>query len=487
MDILLAHGYFLFDDPHEAEVMRPYPPLGLLYVSSHLKAAGFDVGVFDSTFQSFADFEVLVKNERPSLVGIYCTLMTKQNVLRMTRLCKELGLTVILGGPEPPHYADEYLKCGTDVIVIGEGEVTLEELIPHIAKHGLNRLWELKGIAFRNDVGQVIKTDPRVYIDDLTMQPYPDREAIDMQRYIDVWREHHGVGSASIVCARGCPYTCTWCSHSVFGETHRRRSPENVADEVQYLVDRYNPDQLWYVDDVFTINWRWLKAYHAELKQRNLKVPFECISRADRLNDEIIDILAEMGCRQLWIGSESGSQNILDAMKRKADVNDVQAKTHALQRRGIQTGMFIMLGYDGETYADLKATVEHLKVANPDTFLTTVAYPIKGTSYYDDVQDNIIYPGNWEDRTDRDLGVAGRHSRRYYSYATRWMVNAVQLNKLLHHTPSGGLMKYPRIVKAAGNVALGRLGMMLTAGETEGPQEPSGRGWYDEKRPAPQS
>ena len=313
----------------------------------------------------------------------------------------------------------------------------------------------------------------------------PDREAIDLPRYIQTWRDHHGMGSASLICARGCPYTCTWCSHSVFGDTHRRRSPQNVVDEVQYLVERYNPDQFWYVDDVFTINWRWLKSYRDELKARNLKVPFECIARADRLNDEILDVLTDMGCSRLWIGSESGSQKILDAMQRKTNVEAVQKMTHALRQRGIETGMFIMLGYDGETEEDLQATVDHLKKANPDIFLTTVAYPIKGTRYYEEVADKVIAPGDWEGRTDRDLGVAGRHSRRYYSHATRWMVNSVELHKL-QISDNGGWKKYPRMAKRAGNAMIGRVGMQLTAREVEEDKAPAGRGWYDEKRHAPQ-
>jgi radical SAM superfamily enzyme YgiQ (UPF0313 family) len=486
MDILLAHGYFLFDDPHEREVMRPYPPLGLLYVSSHLKARGFEVGVFDSTFQSFQDFEQMIYDEQPPVVAIYCTLMTKQNVLRMVSFCKSQDITTILGGPEPPYYADEYLARGADVIVIGEGELTLEELLPHLAKHGLHRLEEIQGIAFLDVQGKVIRTAPRPFIQDLDNQPWPDREAIDLQRYIDVWREHHGIGAISMVCARGCPYTCKWCSHSVFGESHRRRSPQNVAEELAYLVERYAPDQIWYVDDVFTINWRWLKQYRDELNSRGLHVPFECISRADRMNAEIVNVLAEMGCSRLWIGSESGSQRILDAMDRKTTVEAVQQMTHALRHKGIETGMFIMLGYQGETREDIQATIEHLKKANPDVFLTTVAYPIKGTRYYEEVQNNLIEPGNWEERTDRDIGVAGRHSRRYYSFATRWMVNAVELHKL-RQSPLRNWKHYPRMLKYVGNVALGRLGMVLTQGEVEAPVSPAGRGWYDEQRELPQT
>ena len=484
MDILLAHGWFLYDDPHELQVMKPYPPLGLLYISSHLKEKGFAVEVFDSTFSSMNAFEDLIKREKPAVVGIYTTLMTKQNVLKMIRVCKEQGAWVILGGPEPPYYAEEYLKRGADVIVIGEGELTIEELLPVLQKRGRAGLHSVNGIAFLDDFGQVIRTDTRIFIQDLDTQPMPDREAIELDLYINTWREHHGMGSLSLVTARGCPYTCTWCSHSVYGESHRRTSPAKMAAEVQYLVERYNPDQFWYVDDVFTINHRWLKNFAAELKSRHLKIPFECISRADRMNDEIINLLAEMGCMRLWIGSESGSQPVLDAMDRKTSVKAVQKMTHALQNRGIETGMFIMLGYEGETEADLQETVNHLKTANPDIFLTTVAYPIKGTAYYHQVKDRIIPPGEWENYTDRDLIVAGRHSRRYYSFATRYMVNSVNLDRM-RSGQNGGWKKLPRMAKTAANVAAGRIGMAMTRHEIEGKNTPAGRGWYDEQPESP--
>jgi radical SAM superfamily enzyme YgiQ (UPF0313 family) len=484
MDILLAHGWFINNDPHELKVMKPYPPLGILYLSAYLKQKGFGVGVFDSTFSSLPAFEDVLRQEKPSVVGIYTTLMTKQAVLKMIRISKQYGAWVILGGPEPPYYAEEYLKRGADVVVIGEGELTLEELLPVLAKRGRAGLHIVNGIAYLDDFGKLIRTDPRVFVQDLDSLPLPDREAINLEGYINAWRTHHGMGSVSLVTARGCPYTCTWCSHSVYGESHRRHSPERTVQEVAYLVERYQPDQLWYVDDVFTINHRWLKGFAAELKQRGLRVPFECISRADRMNEEIVDILAEMGCHRLWIGSESGSQPILDAMDRKTTIAAVQKMTHVLRSHGIETGMFIMLGYEGETDADLRATVEHLKAANPDIFLTTVAYPIRGTAYHELVKDRIIAPSeNWETYTDRDLMIAGRHSRRYYSFATRWMVNAIQFHKMAQ-TP-GGWKKIPRLAKAAANIVLGRVGMMLTHYEVEGGSAPAGRGWYDAKRETP--
>ncbi len=469
MDILLAHGYFLYDDPHERAVMRPYPPLGILYLSSYLKAQGFDVGVYDSTFDSLDGFRARIMADRPSLVGIYTNMMTKQSVLAMARLCREQGARVILGGPEPPYYAREYLEAGADIIVKGEGEVTLAELIPHLARRGMAGLDAVAGIAFLSDDGQLVETPARPFIADLSANPWPDREAVDIPAYMRVWKEHHGSSSISVIHARGCPYTCRWCSHSVYGNTHRRRTPEDAAEELLWIKERYNPDLIWYADDVFAINHRWLFRYAQALKERGVRIPFECISRADRLNAEVIATLAEMGCYRLWNGSESGSQRVLDAMDRRVQVRDVQEKTHMLRAAGIETGMFIMLGYEGETVQDIVETVEHLKAANPDVFLTTVAYPIKGTPYYAQVESRIVTDKPWHARSDRDLTVAGRYSRRFYSFATRWMVNEVAL----HRARTNGGVSLPRRLKLAANIAVGRAGMALTQGEREQGAQPA--------------
>jgi radical SAM superfamily enzyme YgiQ (UPF0313 family) len=285
---------------------------------------------------------------------------------------------------------------------------------------------------------------------------------------MNIWKTHHGTSSVSVIQARGCPYTCHWCSHTVFGNTHRRRTPDDAADEVLWIKERYNPDLIWYADDVFTINQRWFFAYAEALKARGVRIPFECISRADRLNEDVVRTLAEMGCWRLWNGSESGSQKVLDAMERKVQVADVQAKTHLLQRYGIQTGMFIMLGYDGETVQDILDTVEHLKISNPDVFLTTVAYPIKGTPYYAEVESRILAARDWDARSDRDLTVAGRYSRRFYRHATRYMVSSVAL----HQASVNSGASLPRKLKLAASAGLGRIGMALTAREREATGQP---------------
>src|ERR1051326_4674612 len=372
MDILLTHGYFLQEDEAEKRVMKPYPTLGILYISSYLKAKGFDVSVFDTTFTMKSGFARFIDEQKPSVVGIYSNLMTKLNVLEQIRYCHAAGSTVIVGGPDVPEYDGEYLRHGADVAVIGEGEATMAELLPALI--GKNPLRTVAGIVFREDDGTIVRTPGRSLIQDLDSIPMPDRDAIDLQRYVDTWKTHHGSGSVSLICARGCPFTCTWCSRSVYGETHRRRSVNNVVDEIEHLMERYAPGMLWFADDVFTIQHKWFYQFYEEMKRRNLKIPFECISRADRLNEDILAKMSELGAFRIWYGSESGSQRILDAMKRRVSTEEIQSITKLAQKYGIQAGLFVMLGYPGEEISDIEATIDHLKKTGADTFLTTVAY-----------------------------------------------------------------------------------------------------------------
>ena len=146
-------------------------------------------------------------------------------------------------------------------------------------------------------------------------------------------------------------------------------------------------------------------------------MPFECITRADRLSEPVAEALAEMGCARVWVGSESGSQRVLDSMQRGLRVEQVQNAIDLLKTRGVAAGMFLMWGYEGEQLEDIEATVDHVKRCRPDHFLTTVAYPLKGTGYHDDVTDKLVSIRKWADSTDRDLRVRGRHSRRYYAFA----------------------------------------------------------------------
>jgi anaerobic magnesium-protoporphyrin IX monomethyl ester cyclase len=460
-DLLLTHGYFLHQDPKEVEIMKPYPPLGLLYVSAYLKRQGFDVEVWDSTFADPAALAARFAASPGGVVGIYTNLITRPAVLAAVAAAKAHGWTVVLGGPEAANYPAEYLERGADVVVVGEGEATMAELLPALARQGPHRLHGIAGAVFRDEDGAVVTNPEREQIAALDSLPWPDRAAIDTGRYVDVWRRHHGAGSVNMITARGCPYRCRWCSHAVFGFTHRRRSPEDSAAELAHIVEAYRPDQVWYADDVFTIHHRWLFGYAGELRRRGLRVPFETISRPDRMmKEEVLETLAEMGCYRIWIGSESGSQRILDAMERGTTVEQVRWATRAAKRHGIQVGMFLMWGYDGETLDDIAATVEHVKLANPDVFLTTVAYPIKNTAYYRAVADRVVPTRGWEEGTDRDYVVRGRPRRAYYQQADRWLKGEVAAFRLEATDPAA----------AAGEreaAAAARQAMTALAGELE--------------------
>ena len=415
MRLLLTHAYFLAEDAKEQRIMKPYPPLGLLYLSSHLRSQGFDADIYDSTFGTKEELFRLLDDGPAGVLGLYVNLMTRSNALAIMERARAAGWLVMLGGPEPANYAQEYLSAGAHLIVAGEGELAVERL----TRAGFDpAAWpSIPGLVFRSEDGALVSTGPAEMIADLDAQPWPDRERIDIGKYLQTWRTHHGMGSVSVITARGCPFRCNWCSHSVYGHSHRRRSPIGVVDEIEWALGRYNPEMLWMADDVFTIHHGWLAQYAAEMRRRNIRIPFECITRADRLNEKAAALLAELGCMRVWIGSESGSQRILDAMERGVTAQQVRQAITLARAQGIQTGMFLMWGYDGEEIADVEATVEHVKACRPDIFFTTVSYPIKGTPYFEKVKNRLVAIEPWAESSDRNWRIAGRHSRAFYRHA----------------------------------------------------------------------
>ena len=460
-EFLLTHGYFLYEDPKELQIMKPYAPLGILYLCSHLRQQGFAVEVFDTTFSSREALFLHLRSETPSVLGIYANLMTRKNVVEILKVAREAGWKTIVGGPEPGAYALEYLQSGADFVVFGEGELTMGELLEAFRCRA--SFTEICGIAYLDAAGTMHETGQRTQIADLDNQPWPARQAIDIGRYVKTWRDAHGKGSVNFITARGCPYKCRWCSHQVFGQTHRRRNPLLVVDEVEWLLQTYSPDMVWVSDDVFTINHQWLRSYAAEMRLRGLRIPFECISRADRLNAEMLDLLAELGCFRIWIGSESGSQRILDSMDRGVKIEQVHQAVAMSRDRGIESGMFLMWGYEGEEVEDIEATIRHVSTSQPDIFFTTVSYPIKGTPYYKKMADRLVQLQPWATSSDRDLKIKGRHSQRFYSYADKLLKEEVQLARLAG-TPA------ENSERAAGlrhSIELARAGLQASYSEVE--------------------
>ncbi len=439
--------------------MRPYPPLGLLSIAAWVEREAIEVDVFDTTFSSFDALMERLRAAQPRFVGIYVTLMTRSNVLNLVAAIRAtpvlVNTTIILGGPEVTFHADRLLEHGADVIVIGEGEITTTEVIETVLRGG--DLSDVAGVAFRREDGSVIRTSPRPLLKQIDSLPMPKRDAIDLQRYLDVWRRHHGAGAVSISTMRGCPFTCRWCSRAVYGETYRRRSPTLVVDEMEMIRDRWNPELIWFVDDVFTINATWTEGFAGQIQERRVRMPYECITRADRLDERSADLLAESGACRVWIGAESGSQRILDAMDRRVTVEQVQRSIRLCRERGIETGTFIMLGYPGETEEDILMTIEHLKTASPDLFTVTTAYPITGTPFHDQVREELIEPASWEASSDRDLRYTRPYSDAYYRHALRRMVHEVELHKLAR---SGRRLSRAAAIHAA-KATVGRVGMRV--------------------------
>jgi anaerobic magnesium-protoporphyrin IX monomethyl ester cyclase len=462
MKVLLTHGYFLGADAKEQRVMRPYPPLGILYLAAYLEERGVRAEVFDTTFSTRDALERHLLEVRPDVIGIYTNLMTKVSVLAIIHFIRSraelAGARIVLGGPEVTHHVDRFLDHGADVIVIGEGEETFHALTAAWTETRDAPLADIPGLAFRDPAGAVVRTAPRPLLRSLDELPVPRREAIDLAPYLAAWRARHGSNAVSISTMRGCPYTCRWCSRAVYGESYRRRAPRLVVDEIEAIIARYKPDSFWFVDDVFTIHHGWLQSFTDELERRGLRIRYECITRADRLNERAVGLLQRSGCFRVWIGAESGSQKILDAMDRRVTVEQVQRTIHLAKQHGIETGTFIMLGYPGETEADIEATIEHLKRADPDQFTITVSYPIKGTPFYDDVVNDMVDPGPWAETNDRDIKLRRPRSSLYYWFATTRVLGEVRFFKVARGGGAGAVIA---AAKHGLKAMVGRAGMRI--------------------------
>jgi anaerobic magnesium-protoporphyrin IX monomethyl ester cyclase len=435
MSVLLTHAYFLNDDAKEQQIMRPYPPLGILYISAFLEQHGIEKG-----------FNNYLIEQKPSVIGIYVNLMTKLNVLASISFIKEKlpHTKIILGGPEVHHSAENFLHHGADFIVIGEGEVTMLELVQHITRvdsaKEIDSFKNIDGIAFLYN-NTFVKTNEREKIKDINELAIPNRKKIDLPLYLDAWKNRHGKNAISVSTMRGCPYTCKWCSRAVYGLSYRRRSPEKVVEELELIKKEYNPDTLWFVDDVFTISHKWLKSFAEELKKKDVLIPYECITRADRMNEEVITLLKETGCFRVWIGAESGSQKVIDLMDRRVDVNQVRDMIKLTRKHGIEAGTFIMLGYPGETEKDIEETIHHLKQSNPDHFTITVAYPIRGTELYQEIEATQTTQLDWATSTDRQIDFKRTYSRRYYDFAVKRVINEVNYSKHANGFPNATASK----------------------------------------------
>lgn len=424
MKILLVHNYFLSNDVVEQKVMRPYAPLGLLSISAFLETKKIEHEIFDGTFSTQEKLDKHISVVKPDCIGFYVTFLTRKFVLKTIQYVKEIlpEAITIIGGPDARYNVEKYLDYGVDYIVLGEGELVFYNLVEAISNN--KDIIHIEGIAFKYQNNIKINQDKN-QIESLDLIPFPNRKKIEINKYIQAWKNNHGYSSININTQRGCPYSCNWCSHAVYGNTYRRRTVKNVVQELIAIKEEYNPDRFWFVDDVFNMSKKWLEDFKNELINENLSISYECICRADKLDFESIELLKDTGCSLLWVGAESGSQKVLDLMNRRVEVSQVTKIIKLAKAKGIETGTFIMLGYPGETEKEITETIHYLKIANPDIFTVNLAYPIKGTILFDKVKHSFLKDYDWYSSTDNEIDFKRTYKSTYYKFAIRKIHNEV--------------------------------------------------------------
>jgi anaerobic magnesium-protoporphyrin IX monomethyl ester cyclase len=452
-DLLLANPLFLEQDPVERQLMTPYFPLGLLYLAASARQAGYTVSLFDGMFQSGDQaFIAALEREQPRIVGISILATVRAAALRLAELAHRYGAQVVVGGADPTGRPESYLEHQSngdrpvDIVVAGEGEQTLLELLPSLldSDQAQQRLDQIHGLVFRSADGEVVSTPARTHCADLDSLPLPARDLLDLEPYRQAWREHHGLFSLSIIATRGCPYGCTWCQKSVFGRSFRPRSPESVAEEMRLIKEQYHPDQLRVVDDVMGIDRKWVRAWHDAVLIKDAVTPFECLSRVDLMDEELVRLLREAGCIRIAFGAESGSQRVLDAMNKGTQVEQIQQASHLCRSHGIETYFYIMLGYPGEEWPDILKTADLLREARPDTFSSTIAYPLPGTDFYDEVKHRLLDTPDWDYTAENRLLFEREYSTRFYRWVQRWLHQEWRAARLHHGEASAPLLRQVR-------------------------------------------
>ena len=417
------------------ELMRPFPPLGIQYlVSWFRRETSFAVDWYDATFENDEDsFYQILLDQSPRVVGLYGHTLTRTVALEMSRKAEECGCVVIAGGPDPAQYAEEYLNGGVDILVVGEGEHTLQEVMEHLKA---NRwipdpeiLKDIHGLIFKDPAGAIHTTPPRKLIRPLDILPYPHRNPKNLNRYFNAWRDRHGETALSMNTSRGCPFHCTWCSKQVYGDTFRRRNHEKVVDEVLYLRETFDPDQIWFVDDVFTLNRAWVHRFCTEMVRREATIPFYLVARPETVDKPMLEALKNAGCYRIYFSAESGVQHVLDAMNKHTKVEDIYRACALCKELGIEIGLFVMLGYPGENFEDIQATLWMLNEIQPEVLLLSVAHPMKGTTFYDSVASQIVTPAGWAEENGGRLAFKMRFPHEFYTLAQKHIWNETELLK----------------------------------------------------------
>jgi radical SAM superfamily enzyme YgiQ (UPF0313 family) len=411
MTVLFGQAYFLRFDPKRWSAHQPYAPLGTLYAAASARAAGYRVALFDAMLaESEADWAAALDRHRPRFAVLYedsfnylskmCLLRMRDAALAMVAAARERGITVVVAGSDASDHPSLYLDRGADVVIAGEGEVTLVEVLDVLSGRVSRPVTEIAGVAVTGSDGRIVRTRAREIIRDLDALPRPAWDLVDLERYREIWRSRHGYFSMNLATTRGCPYHCNWCAKPIYGQRYTARSPEAVVDEIAWLKATCGPDHLWIVDDIFGLKPGWVERFADLVAERGVVTPFTCLLRADGVTDGVTGALRRAGCRTAWMGAESGSQRILDAMEKGTRVGQIADATRRLRDRGIEVGFFLQFGYPGETLDDIDATRQMVRDCRPDDIGISVSYPLPGTAFYDRVKAELGAKQNWVDSND---------------------------------------------------------------------------------------
>lgn len=423
VDVLLGQAYYLRFDPKLWKAQQPFAPLGTLYAASYLRRCGHDVALFDAMLAaSTREWEEALDRVQPRLAVIYedsfnylskmCLLRMRAAALEMIAASRARGCPVVVSGSDCSDHPDIYLNAGAAAVITGEGELTLGELAG-----GMQRgqpLADIAGLALLDETGHVTRTRPRPILRSPDDLPWPAWDLVDVDRYRRIWRRRHGYFAMNLATTRGCPFHCNWCAKPIYGQRYTVRSPQAVVDEIARLARAYAPDLLHIVDDVFGLQPGWVQRFARLIEERGVRVPYRCLMRADQIDPDIARALAASGCRMVWMGAESGSQRILDAMDKGLHVEQIRAAVRLLHEAGIRVGLFLQFGYPSETWDDVQLTLQLVRETGPDDIGVSVSYPLPGTTFYERVRAELGDKRNWIDSDDLAMLYRATYSPRFY-------------------------------------------------------------------------
>ena len=429
--LLFSHSYFLRYDPKQWAMGQPYPPLATIGAAALMREHGFGVSLFDTMFvERPEEVAPRLDSERPDFFVVYddgfnyltkmCLTNMREAAFRMIQLARQRGSVVIVSSSDSTDHYQQYLEKGADFVLLGEGEQTLLELVTAI-RDGQEEFEAIAGLAWRKK-GVPVRSFARKVMKDLDQLPLPAWDLVDMESYRKIWMRHHGYFSLNISTTRGCPYKCNWCAKPIYGNRYNARSPRHVVEEIKLLKERYGFDHIWMCDDIFGLKPGWVEEFAALVEQEKLSFRFKIQSRADLLMQaNYVEALARAGCENSWMGAESGSQKILDAMDKGVTVEQIAGATRLLQQHGVCASFFIQFGYPGETREDIELTIRMIKTLMPDNIGISVSYPLPGTVFYERVKSELNEKTNWTDSDELKLMFRNTYSPEFYKQLHRYV------------------------------------------------------------------